>query len=90
MPLADPRWAQETKNRPCGLSGLHREPGILPGAFQYGAVMRDLRTALPDDTIVCNGAGNYAGWLHRYYRLRRPHTQLAPTSGSMGYAFRRR
>lgn len=41
--------------------------------------------ALPNDAILCNGAGNYAGWLHRFYRFRAPGTQLAPTSGSMGY-----
>ena len=59
--------------------------GPLPGRFDYGAVMLWLRDRLPDDSILCNGAGNYAGWLHRYYRFRRFGTQLAPTSGSMGY-----
>ncbi|MEB8389408.1 thiamine pyrophosphate-binding protein [Rhodobacteraceae bacterium KMM 6894] len=40
---------------------------------------------LPEDAILCNGAGNYSGWLHRFYRYRAPGAQLAPTSGSMGY-----
>jgi acetolactate synthase-1/2/3 large subunit len=40
---------------------------------------------LPEDAILCNGAGNYAGWLHRFYRYRAKGSQLAPTSGSMGY-----
>jgi acetolactate synthase-1/2/3 large subunit len=39
----------------------------------------------PTDAIVTNGAGNYSGWLHRYWRYGAPGTQLAPTSGSMGY-----
>lgn len=60
-------------------------PRPLPGDFQYGAVMAWLRERLPADAILTNGAGNYAGWLHRYYRFRRFGTQLAPTSGSMGY-----
>jgi acetolactate synthase-1/2/3 large subunit len=60
-------------------------PGPVPGAFQYGEVMAWLRDRLPDDAIICNGAGNYAGWIHRYYRFRGFATQLAPTSGSMGY-----
>jgi len=60
-------------------------PRTLPGDFQYGEVIAWLRERLPADAIVCNGAGNYAGWLHRHYRMRRPGTQLAPTSGSMGY-----
>jgi len=60
-------------------------PRTLPGDFQYGEVIAWLRDRLPDDAIVCNGAGNYAGWLHRHYRMRQHGTQLAPTSGSMGY-----
>ena len=60
-------------------------PGPIPGDFQYGAVMAWLRDRLPADAILCNGAGNYASWLHRYYRFRDFSTQLAPTSGSMGY-----
>lgn len=40
---------------------------------------------LPKDAILCNGAGNYSGWLHRFYHYRAPGSQLAPTSGSMGY-----
>jgi len=43
-----------------------------------------LRDKLTNDAILCNGAGNYAIWLHRFYRYKWG-TQLAPTSGSMGY-----
>ena len=35
--------------------------------------------------MICNGAGNYTAWIHRFYRYRGYATQLAPTSGSMGY-----
>lgn len=56
-----------------------------PGALQMGEVMRWLGERLPDDAVLCNGAGNFATWLHRFYRFRRFGTQLAPTSGSMGY-----
>ncbi|AOB30125.1 thiamine pyrophosphate-binding protein [Bordetella sp. H567] len=55
------------------------------GALQMGAVMQTLRETLPDDAIMTNGAGNYATWLHRFHRFQRYGTQLAPTSGSMGY-----
>ena len=44
-----------------------------------------LNDVMPSDTIYCNGAGNYAGWVHRFIRYRSPGSQLAPTSGSMGY-----
>jgi acetolactate synthase-1/2/3 large subunit len=57
----------------------------IPGTFQYGEAMVWLRERLPPDAMICNGAGNFAGWIHRYYRFRKFGTQLAPTSGSMGY-----
>ena len=44
-----------------------------------------LRQALPPDTVVTNGAGNYAAWAHRYYRYPNFGSQVAPTSGAMGY-----
>ncbi len=58
---------------------------IIPGAVQYGQIVQSLRAKLPDDTIITNGAGNYAIWVHRFWQYRRYRTQLAPTSGSMGY-----
>ncbi len=42
---------------------------------------------MPEDAIATNGAGNYAAWMHRYFRPRAYPGQLAPTSGSMGYGF---
>lgn len=56
-----------------------------PGALQMGQVMAYLDSVLPPDAIMCNGAGNYATWLHRFHAFTRFGTQLAPTSGSMGY-----
>ena len=46
------------------------------------AVMRD---KLAGNTIICNGAGNFSGWWHRYWRYACMPSQLAPTSGTMGY-----
>lgn len=40
---------------------------------------------LPADAIICNGAGNYASWIHRYFRFRRFGAHVAPTSATMGY-----
>jgi acetolactate synthase-1/2/3 large subunit len=48
-------------------------------------VMMWLSANLPEDAIICNGAGNYASWIHRYYRFRRFASHVAPTSASMGY-----
>lgn len=52
-----------------------------------GSVVAHLNEVLPDDAIITNGAGNYTVWVHRFYRYRRPATELAPTNGAMGYGF---
>jgi acetolactate synthase I/II/III large subunit len=48
-------------------------------------IMIWLRDNCPPRTIICNGAGNYAAWIHRYYRFRHYGTHIAPTSATMGY-----
>ncbi len=60
-------------------------PRTTPGDLRMEQVVSHLAQTLPEDAIVTNGAGNYSAWLHRYYRYRGWRTQLAPTSGSMGY-----
>jgi len=62
-----------------------QQPVETPGALKMENVIAHLNDVLPDDAIITNGAGNYSAWLHRYYRYRNHGTQLAPTSGSMGY-----
>ena len=54
-------------------------------ALDLGPCVAAMRARLPADTIICNGAGNFSGWWHRYWRYAGPGTQLAPTSGAMGY-----
>ena len=58
-----------------------------PGAFKQERAIHWLSEHLSEDAILTNGAGNFAAFLHRYYAYRRMGTQLAPTSGSMGYGF---
>jgi acetolactate synthase-1/2/3 large subunit len=60
-------------------------PASMPGDVDLGQVMVHLRETLPADTIVSNGAGNYTLWVQRFWRYRGLRTQLAPTSGTMGY-----
>jgi acetolactate synthase I/II/III large subunit len=61
-------------------------PRAQPGALNYPQIIRDLVASLPLDTVLTNGAGNFAAPLHRFYQHQRLHTQLAPTSGAMGYS----
>jgi acetolactate synthase-1/2/3 large subunit len=83
-PPSNRRWEAET-------AAAHAEylewsaPVRCPGSLQLAEVVRHLRDRLPPDAIVANDAGNFAGWLHRFYRYRRFKTQLGPSSGAMGY-----
>ncbi|MEM7687682.1 MAG: thiamine pyrophosphate-binding protein [Pseudomonadota bacterium] len=60
-------------------------PSDNPPALDMAACVTAMREALPADTIIANGAGNFAGWWHRYWRYDGHPTQLAPTAGAMGY-----
>ncbi len=57
----------------------------VPGAVNLGEIMVWLRKELPVDAFITNGAGNFAAWIHRFYRFRKFAAHVAPTSGSMGY-----
>ena len=61
----------------------------LPGTIDMPAIIHTLQQHLPTDAVLTNGAGNFASWLHRFFRyhgLTKGHkTQLAPTNGAMGY-----
>jgi acetolactate synthase I/II/III large subunit len=63
----------------------HNLPVETPGRLQLAKVVAWLMETLPREAILTNGAGNYTGWLHRFYRFREFRSSLCPTSGSMGY-----
>ena len=60
-------------------------PAPIPGKVQYAEIVAWMREHLPKDAIIANGAGNFAGWISRFYRYPGLRTQVAPTNGSMGY-----
>ncbi|CAM3105339.1 Thiamine pyrophosphate-binding protein [Sphingomonas antarctica] len=53
--------------------------------LDLGQCVAAMRKVLPSETFICNGAGNFSGWWHRYWRYAGPSCQLAPTAGAMGY-----
>lgn len=86
-PLNDPPWRLWTK-------AAHEEfirfttpvASDRPGTgVDIAAVVSYLGKRLPPDSFVSNGAGNYTIWIHRFFSYRKPRTELAPTSGSMGF-----
>jgi len=60
-------------------------PVRVQGPLQLAEIIGQLRQRLPADAIVANGAGNFSAWVHRFHRYRRFKSQVAPTSGAMGY-----
>ncbi|HUH86123.1 MAG TPA: thiamine pyrophosphate-dependent enzyme, partial [Stellaceae bacterium] len=85
-PIAAPPWTAATAAAHAEYLAW-RKPMRSPGAIQMTEIMLWLDSRLPPDAIVTNGAGNFATWVHRFHQYRRFGTQLAPTSGSMGYGF---
>ncbi len=84
-PSAPPAWADGTAAAHAAYLAWSETATEQPGGVNLGAVVVWLREHLPDDAVLCNGAGNFAAWLHRFYRVRRLGGHVAPTSGSMGY-----
>ncbi|MGO4477093.1 thiamine pyrophosphate-binding protein [Massilia sp. 2TAF26] len=91
-PVDSSAWRHTIEEARAELRAWQQQPAI----FQDGThssrppldlwqLVQDLQAALPHDTIITNGAGNYATWAHRFWRYGAMRTQLAPTSGAMGY-----
>ena len=80
-----PVWADDTAAMRAARDKWSTPPESSPGDVAMGPIIRHLAETLGDDAIVCNGAGNYATWVHRFFPFRRFATQAAPTNGSMGY-----
>jgi acetolactate synthase I/II/III large subunit len=84
-PAAEPRWRAETETAHADYLAFSERPTAVPGGVNLGEIVVWLRDNLPDDAFLCNGAGNFSGWIHRFYRYRKFATQVAPMAGSMGY-----
>ncbi|HET7795730.1 MAG TPA: thiamine pyrophosphate-binding protein [Rhizobacter sp.] len=80
-------WGDWTEQAHADYETNHVAPAVQP--LDMAVVIKTIQRLAPADTVYTNGAGNYAGWLHRYCRYaglqHHGRTQLAPTSGAMGY-----
>jgi acetolactate synthase-1/2/3 large subunit len=87
-PIASPPWQAWTDaaRREYETFITVPQPGPRRGV-DLASVIRHLAAQLPANAIVANGAGNFTVWVHRFYTYRQPRTELAPTSGAMGYGF---
>ncbi|MDB5927494.1 MAG: thiamine pyrophosphate enzyme central domain protein, partial [Betaproteobacteria bacterium] len=77
-------WDEWTRSARADLEAW-QQPVPVPGKVNMSEVVHFLRKRLPRDAIITNGAGNFAIWPHRFYQYGAFRTQLAPTSGAMGY-----
>ncbi len=84
QPVTSSAWGDWTKAARTDYEAW-LEPAPVPGNLDMAKVMVYLRKRLPPETILTNGAGNFAGWVHRYYPYPGFRTELAPIAGSMGY-----
>jgi len=75
------RWTQMLRQE--YLLGL--DPVPMPGALNLSEAVAWLRNRLPAGAIITNGAGNFSGWVQRFYQYTGFRTQLGPTNGAMGY-----
>jgi len=80
-------WTIEAAAAHADYLGWTEKATPQPGGVNLGEIMVWLRENLPPEAIITNGAGNFAGWIHRFYRFRKYATHIGPTSGSMGYGF---
>lgn len=83
-PVPQPRWAADVAAARADYLATLKPTGSV-GDVDLGEIVAWLNARLPDDAIVANGAGNYAGWVHRFFQYRGMRSQLAPTNGAMGY-----
>jgi len=83
--ISQPAWASQTAKLAQGFQAA-LTLGPQTGPVDMGKIMEYLRANLPADTIVTNGAGNYADWPNMMFTYRSPLTTLAPVSGAMGYS----
>jgi acetolactate synthase-1/2/3 large subunit len=87
-PFGAPPWAGATALSRAGYEAWSTPSFAAPVAgTDLSAVVVHMGAVLPHDAIVTNGAGNFAAWVHRFFRHRRYGTQLAARNGSMGYGF---
>lgn len=86
-PIEAPAWREWTRAARADYAAHSHPPAAHPAldGADLAAVTGWLDRSLPADAIVANGAGNYTVWVHRFFRYRRPATELAPTNGAMGY-----
>jgi len=88
-PVDSSAWRDSVEQARAEYNAWQQQPNIFKdnnAPLNLWQVVQELKAQCPADTIITNGAGNYATWAHRYWQYGQARTQLAPTSGAMGYS----
>jgi acetolactate synthase-1/2/3 large subunit len=88
-PVEADAWRDSVEQARAEYNAWQQQPSIFKdndAPLNLWQVVQELKAQCPADTIITNGAGNYATWAHRYWPYGGMRTQLAPTSGAMGYS----
>ena len=85
LPIASGNWREwATAARQDYLANL-KECTALPGEVDMVQVIAEIQERVGDDAIIASDAGNFSGWAQRFFRYSKYPSQIAPTSGAMGY-----
>jgi acetolactate synthase-1/2/3 large subunit len=90
VPIEEPAWRESVGQARAEYESWQQRPAVYAHAqprLDLWEVVQILARAVPEDSIIANGAGNFSVWTHRFWRYTGLRTQLAPSSGSMGYGF---
>jgi acetolactate synthase-1/2/3 large subunit len=88
-PVDAAAWRHTVAEARAELKAWQQQPAIFQDGkapLDLWQVVQQIDRLAPHDTIITNGAGNYATWAHRFHSYGGMRTQLAPTSGAMGYS----
>jgi acetolactate synthase I/II/III large subunit len=88
-PVEADAWRDSVEQARAEYNAWQQQPSIFKdndAPLNLWQVVQELKAQCPADSIITNGAGNYATWAHRYWPYGGIRTQLAPTSGAMGYS----
>lgn len=88
-PVDASAWRDSVEQARAEYNAWQQQPSIFKdnnAPLNLWQVVQELKAQCPADTVITNGAGNYATWAHRYWPYGGMRTQLAPTSGAMGYS----
>ncbi len=88
VPIEEPPWRESTTHARAEFEAWQQRPAVYAHGdpdLDLWEVVQIMARAIPEDSIIANGSGNFATWAHRFWRYSGLRTQLAPTAGAMGY-----